>query len=79
MGNPNAIIMCIQGITIGNNYGCTCDLVCVHLDGAVDAERSIVTDLVSQSDPEGKDRCFNNIASWGVLSLHSWHCMMCLY
>ena len=49
MQNPNAIIMCIQGT---DSFSAT-SMFMFYVDGAIDAERSMVTDLVSQMDPEG--------------------------
>ena len=39
---------------MGDNFIISPDPLVCPADGAVDAERSIVTDLVSQMDPEGE-------------------------
>ena len=68
MQNPNAIIMCIQGKVhvsfkttpetkdMGQGWSVRVILWFFSFisDGSVDAERSIVTDLVSQMDPDGR-------------------------
>lgn len=66
MQNPNAIILCIQGETQAHPHFCIIYIIviccgpvsCLSPDGSVDAERSIVTDLVSQMDPHGKRTIF---------------------
>lgn len=67
MQNPNAIILCIQGDPWVNYWQSYDDhgilwFACydsfLPVDGSVDAERSIVTDLVSQMDPHGKRTIF---------------------
>lgn len=66
MQNPNAIILCIQGETsftkvsypVWDFLPSPLTLLRLHADGSVDAERSIVTDLVSQMDPHGKRTIF---------------------
>lgn len=67
MQNPNAIILCIQGEQkiFGRSYffhhhiyNTTSVIFLLPPDGSVDAERSIVTDLVSQMDPHGKRTIF---------------------
>lgn len=67
MQNPNAIILCIQGeqkifghfyLFHRHIYNTMSDIFFLPPDGSVDAERSIVTDLVSQMDPHGKRTIF---------------------
>lgn len=66
MQNPNAIILCIQGdpwvdcwqLCDAGSSGLYRSNLCLPVDGSVDAERSIVTDLVSQMDPHGKRTIF---------------------
>lgn len=53
MQNPNAIVMCIQGTYIMYSVVCGYCIIYYCVDGSVDAERSMVTDLASQMDPEG--------------------------
>ena len=52
MQNPSAIIMCVQGNERQNEENVTCCII-IMTDGSVDAERSIVTDLACQVDPNG--------------------------
>ena len=64
MQNPNAIIMCIQGLSvlpchvIVSCLSCDSHVTCIIQDGGVDAERSIVTDLVREVDGEGRRTIF---------------------
>ena len=76
MQNPNAIIMCIQGkvhvsfkITpetkdMGQGWSVRVILWFFSFisDGSVDAERSIVTDLVSQMDPDGRHSLYLSLS-----------------
>lgn len=52
MQNPSAIIMCVQGNERQNEENVT-HCIIIMTDGSVDAERSIVTDLACQVDPNG--------------------------
>ena len=76
MQNPNAIIMCIQGKVhvsfkttpetkdMGQGWSVRVILWFFSFisDGSVDAERSIVTDLVSQMDPDGRHSLYLSLS-----------------